>query len=90
MTHEVGKKPANAWGLYDMHGNVREWCWDWFDSDYSSGAQTDPLGASSSVFGRVFRGSGWGDDGRFLRSAYRNYVAPWARFSHIGFRLVRN
>ena len=53
-THPVGEKPANAWGLYDMHGNVTEWCWDWFGA-YSTANQTDPVGASSGSF-RVRRG----------------------------------
>jgi formylglycine-generating enzyme required for sulfatase activity len=85
-SHTVGEKPANAWGLYDMHGNVWEWCWDWFGS-YSSGAQTDPGGAVSGS-SRVLRGGSWIDYGQNLRSAYRDYY-PNFRDSSIGFRLAR-
>jgi len=56
-THEVGKKQPNAWGLYDIHGNVWEWCWDWYGT-YASGAQTDPCGAVSGTI-RVIRGGSW-------------------------------
>jgi len=86
-THEVGKKSANAWGLYDMHGNVYEWCWDW-DGSYSSGSQTDPTGA---VIGsnRMVRGGSWFAFDRWLRSAYRFDISPNSRSDRIGFRLVR-
>jgi len=86
-THQVGKKPANAWGLHDMHGNVWEWCWDWYNN-YSSGAQTDPMGASSGT-DRVARGGGWGDSAGDLRSARRIYYDPYDRYRNLGFRLVR-
>jgi len=87
-THEVGKKPANAFGLHDMHGNVWEWCWDWY-GDYSSSAQTDPLGASSGT-NRVLRGGSWYNSAGFLRSAYRYFISlPGGRDSNLGFRLVR-
>jgi len=87
-TQEAGQKPANAWGLYDMHGNVWEWCWDWF-GDYTSGTQTDPVGASSGS-DRVSRGGGWFDSAQGVRSAFRNYGTPSYRYSNLGFRLVRN
>jgi formylglycine-generating enzyme required for sulfatase activity len=87
-THEVGKKLANAWGLYDMHGNVWEWCWDRY-GDYASGAQTDPGGAVTGSY-RVLRGGSWDFDGQHLRSGFRNFDNPSSRFDSLGFRLVRS
>jgi len=86
-THEVGKKPANAWGLCDMHGNVYEWCWDRYGT-YPSTSQTDPMGASSGSY-RVIRGGYW-NFGQYLRSAYRSYGSPGNTNYNIGFRLVRS
>ena len=86
-THEVGKKPANAWGLYDMHGNVWEWCFDWYGT-YASGAQADPAGASSGTV-RVLRGGSWGPSAVVLRSASRGFNGPNYWISFVGFRLVR-
>ena len=86
QTHPVGEKQGNAWGLYDMHGNVWEWCGDWY-GEYSNGAQTDPLGASSGT-NRMVRGGSWYCNARLLRSAYRRYNTPASRHSHIGFRVA--
>jgi formylglycine-generating enzyme required for sulfatase activity len=89
-THQVGLKPANAWGLYDMHGNVREWCWDLYDS-YSSSSVTDPTGAVTGS-NRVIRGGYWGSDGQYLRSACRSYGTPDYLSDGnggLGFRVVR-
>ena len=85
-TREVGLKPANAWGLHDMHGNVLEWCWDWFGS-YLSGAQIDPTGAPSGPL-RVLRGGCWLSIEQDLRSANRYGYNPYYRFINYGFRLV--
>ena len=83
-THPVGQKPANKWGLYDMHGNVFEWCWDWY-AVYPGGTQTDPEGPGSGA-DRVVRGGSWNYYGRSARSAYRAYDNPDNRY--FGFRLV--
>jgi len=85
-TTPVGCFPANAWSLCDMHGNVWEWCWDWY-GDYASGAQTDPRGVSSG-FNRVLRGGSWGNYGQYLRSACRDGFTPSSSLSHGGFRLA--
>jgi formylglycine-generating enzyme required for sulfatase activity len=87
-THPVGQKPANAWGLYDMHGNVREWCWDWY-GDYSDEAQTDPMGAPSGS-DRVPRGGSWYNSAQYVRSASRNYYSLSDRDYGLGFRVARN
>ena len=84
---KVGSYTPNAWGLYDMHGNVYEWCLDWYDN-YAAGAQTDPTGAASGSY-RVRRGGSWNYYGgaQSCRSAYRQYYKPSDRGSDIGFRL---
>jgi len=87
-TMPVGSFSPNAWGLYDMHGNVREWCSDWFDSEYYSHSQrTNPRGASRGS-NRVFRGGGWYSYAFNCRSACRNNNSPVSRRNYMGFRLV--
>lgn len=86
-THEVGKKQPNAWGLYDMHGNVWEWVQDWFGK-YPEGAVTDPTGGISGSH-RIFRGGSLGFPAEDIRSAKRAYYTPTERNGNVGFRLVR-
>lgn len=85
-TLPVGRFDANAYGLFDMHGNVCEWCSDW-SGDYSSEAQINPKGAGWGIF-RVMRGGGWGFAAHFCRSASRDNCQPDNSNFNIGIRLV--
>ena len=91
--HRVGEKMPNAWGLYDMHGNVAEWCLDWYKGDLGSASVTDPTVAVSerSLERKVLRGgsSGWCEQYK-CRSASRNapITSPSGSAGNVGFRLV--
>jgi formylglycine-generating enzyme required for sulfatase activity len=82
-TQPVGTKKPNAWGLYDMHGNVWEWCADWYDDSLSGG--TDPTGPSLGVY-RVYRGGSWLSFAARCRAAYRIRRNPGDRNFNLGFR----
>jgi formylglycine-generating enzyme required for sulfatase activity len=86
MTLAVGSYQANPWGLFDTHGNIWEWCQDWYGA-YPAGPVTDPQGAVSGS-ARVFRGGAWSYVGRYCRSAARNSDAPATLRNSIGFRVV--
>ena len=86
--HPVARRKSNAWGLYDMGGNVWEWVNDWYQQDLGTAAETDPVGPLSGV-SRVFRGGSWTTDAGGIRAASRSRIPPKYGYSFIGFRCVR-
>ena len=90
-TQPVGQKAPNAWGLYDMLGNVSEWCQDSFDSGYySKSPLADPPGVSLGSYDyKVIRGGSWSDSTWYLRASARGVYFPILRNTYIGFRCVR-
>ncbi|MEY3607240.1 MAG: hypothetical protein RLZZ447_28 [Verrucomicrobiota bacterium] len=87
QTHPVGTKQANAWGLHDMHGNVLEWCHDWFKDSLPGGRVTEPTGPAEGSF-RIYRGGGWSGDAGNLRYSHRFKIAPDDLYDGLGFRLA--
>jgi formylglycine-generating enzyme required for sulfatase activity len=85
----IGQYPANAFGLYDMHGNVREWCADWYDAEYyAKSPLQDPQGPSKGIY-RISRGGGFNDTPSYCRSAHRFHDRPTDKQWNFGFRVVR-
>jgi len=88
ITHPVGQKKPNAWGLYDMHGNVWQWCADWCSKDYyEQSPRCDPIGPTAGST-RVLRGGFWYFSASNCRSASRNSYGPTIRSHGNGFRVV--
>lgn len=88
-TKPVGGKEPNAWGLYDMSGNLYEWTWDWYQSEYQNDVATDPVGPDAGSR-RIIRGGNWPSYASYCRSADRNKVSPGGRGPGIGGRLCRS
>ena len=88
-THPAGQLKPNAWGLFDMHGNVHEWCQDWFDRKYyTQSPSNDPSGPSSGL-AKALRGGDWGSEDWYCRCASRSLSSPDRRSNRLGFRLIR-
>jgi len=89
MSHPTGSKRSNELGIYDMSGNVWEWCWDWYSNSYQPGAVTNPHGVEQGIE-RCRRGGGWAQPPKSSRSSNRLGTPPEAKFNYVGLRLVKN
>ncbi len=87
--HEVKGKLPNSYGLYDLSGNVEEWCYDWFGGNYAASDESDPAGSLSGGV-RILHGGSWSNDAYYCKVAYRGTRNPSYRIKDYGFRLVRN
>jgi formylglycine-generating enzyme required for sulfatase activity len=88
-TASGGSKLPNGWGLFDMHGNVWEWCWDGYEGKYEAKSPAvDPTGATGVPY-RVIRGGSWSYTAEFARASYRRWGTPEGRDFHLGFRVAR-
>ena len=88
-THPVGRKKPNPWGLYDMHGNVWEWCQDWFNTDYYGTSPTVDTPRPAEGVNKVLRGGSWGANANYTRSSVRISFFPGQKNSYFGFRILR-
>ena len=88
-THEVGMKTANSLGIYDMSGNVREFCWDFYNNTISTGSVENPTGPEESQNGQVVRGGSWCHNPGYSVVSYRSSMGPKIKYNHTGFRLCR-
>ena len=88
-THSVGKLQSNAWGLFDMYGNVWEWCFDYWNDGYDMNKCIDAMGSTEGSH-RVYRGGGWSLVARRCRSAFRGWNDPSIASANVGFRLARS
>ena len=90
--HPVGGKRPNNWGIHDMHGNILEWCWDFWQDSYRDAGLTDPIGppTGDNRNRRVYRGGSWYNESNLARSAYRFGGNPRLHLDFVGFRLARN
>jgi formylglycine-generating enzyme required for sulfatase activity len=89
-THPVGQLAPNAWGLHDLHGNVHEWCADWFDRNYYSASPSRHPPGPRTGLARALRGGDWGSEDWYCRCASRSLSSPERRSPRVGFRVVRD